>query len=80
MTKKDLYSVLGVPKNASDTDIKKAYRSLAKRWHPDKNQDAGAEEKFKEIGKYLNRLLFLRMKWLFSLETYQVKCFIMTDS
>ncbi len=47
---KDHYRTLGVPDNASETDIKLAYRRLAKRYHPDVNAGAkGAEEKFKEI-------------------------------
>ncbi|ELT93276.1 hypothetical protein CAPTEDRAFT_41110, partial [Capitella teleta] len=43
------YRLLEVDKTASDEDIKKAYRSLALKYHPDKNKEAGAEEKFKQI-------------------------------
>jgi molecular chaperone DnaJ len=46
----ELYKTLGVSKNASDEEIKKAYRKLARKYHPDRNpDDAEAEEKFKEI-------------------------------
>ncbi|KAI3464475.1 hypothetical protein Pfo_021138 [Paulownia fortunei] len=46
---KDYYSVLSVSKNASKSEIKSAYRKLARSYHPDVNKEAGAEEKFKEI-------------------------------
>lgn len=51
-TKKDFYELLGVNKDATDQEIKKAYRKLAMKYHPDKNQgDKEAEEKFKEINE-----------------------------
>lgn len=50
-TKRDYYEVLGVSKTASDEEIKRAFRKLAKQYHPDVNKEAGADEKFKEIGE-----------------------------
>src|SRR2546430_3770852 len=48
---KDYYKTLGVQKNATTEDIKKAYRKLARKHHPDVNKSAGAEESFKEINE-----------------------------
>src|ERR1700739_2060447 len=52
MGDRDYYDILGVKKSASDEEIKKAYRSLAKKYHPDKNKgNKEAENKFKEISE-----------------------------
>jgi molecular chaperone DnaJ len=49
--KRDYYEVLGIQKNAGKDDIKNAYRKLALQFHPDRNKDSGAEEKFKQISE-----------------------------
>lgn len=51
MAKRDYYEVLGVSKTASEDEIKRAYRKLSKKYHPDINKEAGADEKFKEISE-----------------------------
>ena len=50
-TDRDYYTILGVERTASDAEIKKSFRRLAQRWHPDVNRDAEAQERFKEINE-----------------------------
>ncbi|MGZ4164983.1 MAG: DnaJ domain-containing protein, partial [Tumebacillaceae bacterium] len=49
MSKRDYYEVIGVSKDAAPDEIKKAYRRLARQYHPDVNKDPSAAEKFKQI-------------------------------
>lgn len=53
MNFKDYYSILGIPKNAAEKDVKSAYRKLARKWHPDQNPDnvKEAEKRFQEISE-----------------------------
>ena len=51
MAKRDYYEVLGVSRNASEDDLKSAFRQLARQYHPDVSDDPDAEEKFKEINE-----------------------------
>src|SRR3984957_2620343 len=48
---RDFYAILGVPRNASQDDIQRGYRRLAREYHPDVNHDPGAEERFKEASE-----------------------------
>lgn len=50
-TTRDYYDILGISKSASATEIKSAYRKLALKWHPDRNKETDAHEKFKEINE-----------------------------
>ena len=51
MEYKDYYRIMGVKRDASQDEIKRAYRKLARRYHPDVSKEAGAEDKFKELGE-----------------------------
>jgi curved DNA-binding protein len=51
MEYKDYYKILGVSRNASAAELKKAYRTLARKYHPDVSKEANAEERFKEVGE-----------------------------
>ena len=51
MAQRDYYEILGVTQNANDAEIKSAYRKLALKYHPDRNQDKGADTKFKEAAE-----------------------------
>ena len=62
---KDYYKILQISKNASEDDIKKAYRKLALKYHPDKNKSPEAEEKFKEIAEAYDVLSDPKKKQIF---------------
>ena len=68
--KRDPYDILGVSKNASGTEIKKAYRQKALEYHPDRNKAADAEDKFKEkkkkVGLIYEKKYLLKSRGQFS--------------
>ena len=51
VTERDYYEVLEVKRGASDAEIKRSYRRLAQKWHPDVNTEDGADERFKELNE-----------------------------
>lgn len=51
LAKKSYYEILGIPRNASDRQIKKSFRKMAVKYHPDKNKSKDAEEKFREVAQ-----------------------------
>ena len=55
---KDYYSILGVSRSASDREIKRAFRKLAVKYHPDKNQSPDAEIKFRDIAEGIVFILY----------------------
>ena len=61
MSQRDYYEVLGVSRNASDAELKKAFKKLAMKYHPDRNpDDPAANEKFKEAAEAYEILLMLK--------------------
>lgn len=69
LAKKDYYDILGVPKDATDRQIKKAFHRLAMKYHPDKNKSPNAEVKFREVAEgtvnFLSTILFLTVVYLY---------------
>src|SRR5258708_20753994 len=53
---RDFYEILGVPRNASQEEIQRAYRKLARTYHPDLNSDPAAEDRFKQLSEAYNVL------------------------
>ena len=69
---KDYYAILGVGRKATDDELKKAYRKMALKYHPDKNKDPGAEDKFKEIAEAYDVLSDCKYKKQPACKTYEV--------
>ena len=55
MADRDYYDVLGVARNANEEDIRRAFRRKAMEYHPDRNKNADAEEKFKEVNESISK-------------------------
>ena len=58
----DYYQTLGVDEKASEKEIKKAFRKLAMKYHPDKNKSKGAVQRFRKIAEGWNKLFFMFLK------------------
>ncbi len=71
----DYYEILGVPRGASDSEIKRSYRKLAMKWHPDKNQDKAEEaaKKFQDIGEAYDVLSDKQKKAIYDQYGYEVR-------
>lgn len=65
LAQKDYYEILGVPKDASERQIKKAFHKLAMKYHPDKNKSPDAESKFREIAEGVFNLQLCSCNTLF---------------
>lgn len=59
LAKKDYYDILGVPKDATERQIKKAFHKLAMKYHPDKNKNPDAEVRFREIAEGMINFYFV---------------------
>ncbi len=70
---KDYYKILGVDDNATDEDIKKAYRALAKKYHPDVSTEENATEKFKEINEAYQILSDKDKKYIYDTQRHQTQ-------
>lgn len=64
---KDYYKILEIPKTANDDEIKRAYRKLALKYHPDKNKSPGAEERFKEVAEAYEVLSDMRKRDIYDM-------------